>query len=505
AQLKQQLVSTFQRPNVPTCQPYRTFESALRKSPLGLPPELTQIALCALLRAGEVVALDAHGTPLAPSRLKLPLRESVAAVQRGVLLNAEVWAQVVEVARVLLPRDAIHQLAPQTLEEQERLFRALARWKLDTVAEVELLQARLAQLRRQWQQAPAQWAKTYGVIEQVTSLLNALDENAPASVGLQALVGWQVGTLERLNVETCQPANLPTCQLANLLSDFRRLSALLEQHQSRLLDLGNYLTHPDLVLTDAALVEQRQRLMDAMASGERMLDDVEGFLDAFQQFQSAYMTAYVAAHAAAHDKGKFLPYIRYRESAEYRAVLQIAQVTARACPEFVEMERRLTQELNKWCQRADLATALGLSPICPTCRLRCGESVKLMPLEDLTPIAQECRLQFLAWLNESSVAQRIRQYAEEHPDTLTASRLTALLRAPLNASAEDVLTYLTDETVSTLNALLAPTRRVTRRLRDLHEQLIGRRLTKAQALHVYQQWLDGDEKLRAEDEVWMEE
>jgi len=466
----------------------RQLESALRKSPLGLPPELTQIALSVLLRAGEAMAMDARGKPLAPQRLTLPLRETVAAVQRGSLLSAEVWARVVEWAQTLLPRGAICQIALPTLEEQERLFRAFVRWKLDTTTEVELLQARLAQLRRQWQQAPAQWARTYGVIENVTSLLNALDENAPARVGLErwAAVHGPHG-------------------LHGLLANFRRLGVLLEQHQTRLLDVHNYLTHPDLVLTDAALVEQRKRLLDVVASGEALLEDIEGFLGAFGQFHSAYVAAYSAAHAAAHDREKFLPYPRYRESAEYRAVAQIAKVTARACPEFVEIERRLERELNKWCQRADLTTALELSPVCPACRWRCGESVKLMPLEELAPIAQECRLQFLAWLNESSIAKRIRQYAEEHPDTPAASRLTALLRAPLNASAEDILTWLTDDTVSTLNALLAPPRRVTRRLSDLRERLTGKRLTKAQALLVYQQWLDGDEKLRAEDEVWVEE
>ncbi len=475
----------LQHSNTPTL---RQLESALRKSPLGLPPELTQIALSVLLREGEVMAIDAHGKPIAPQRLTLPLRENVAAVQRGSLLSAEGWARVVELAQTLLPRDAINLIALQTLEEQERLFRALVRWKLDTTTDVELLQARLTQLRRQWQQAPAQWAKTYGVIEQITSLLNALDENAPASMGLERAAA--VHGLHGLH---------------GLLADFRRLSALLEQHQSRLLDVHNYLTHPDLVLTDAALVEQRKRLMDTMTSGEAMLDGIEEFLDDFQQFQSAAVAAYIVAHAAAHDKEKFLPYIRYRESAEYRAAVQIAKVTARASPEFVEMERRLSRELNKWCQRADLATALELSPTCPACRLRCGESVKLMPLEELAPIAQECRLQFLAWLNESSVAKRIRQYAEKHPDTPAASRLTALLHAPLDASAEDILTWLTDDTVSALNALLAPTRRVTRRLSDLRERLAGKRLTKAQALLVYQQWLDGDEHLRAEDEVQIEE
>jgi hypothetical protein len=461
----------LQHSNAPTL---RQLESALRKSALGLPPELTQIALATLLREGEVVAMDAQGSPIAPQRLALPLRESVAQIQRGSLLSGETWTRVCELGKLLLP----DFIAPsQSLEEQERIFRLFARWKLETTSDVELTQARLAQIRRQWQQSPVQWAKTYAAIEHVTSLLNALDETAPASVALQKLASLNVETLKRSNLQT-----------------FQRTSALLAQHQSHLLDVHNYLTHPDLTLNDATLAEQRQRLLKTLSSGESLLEDVDKFLDDHQQFHAAYVAAYSAAHAAAHAAEKFLPYSRTRETADYRAVAQIAKVTARACPEFVEMERRLERELSQWCQRADFAAALALSPTCSACRLKFGESVRLTPLTELAPIAQECRLQFLAWVNDSSVAQRIQQ----------DSRLTTLLHAPLDASAEVILELLTDDAVSELNALLAPTRRVTRRLSDLRERLAGKRLTKAQAMQVYQQWLDGGEPLRAEDEVWVE-
>jgi hypothetical protein len=281
------------------------------------------------------------------------------------------------------------------------------------------------------------------------------------------------------------------------LPTFQRTSALLEQHQSRLIDIHNYLTHPDLAL-DAALKQPHASLVNGMKSGEALLDDIDKFLRDYQQFHADYVAIYCAAHAAAHDPQKFLPYARYRETPDYRAVAQMARVMARACPEFVEMERWLERELSKWCQRADLTSTLVLSPTCPACRLKYGESIRLKPLEELAPLGVECRLQFLVWLNDASVARKIQQDASEH------SPLRALLRAPLDASTEVILELLTDAAASELNALLAPTRRVARRLSDLRERLAGKRLTKAQAMQAYQQWLDGGEQLREQDEVQIE-
>jgi hypothetical protein len=442
--------------------PLAAIEAHLAKSQWGLRPEQTNVALCALLRAGDLAAFDARGNIIAPVKIGMPLRRSLHTLRPGQLLDAGLWARLQEIVITL----SGERLGPLSFAEQERARAVLAVWREESIAETELAQARLHQLQRQLGHTSTQWPQTQAVWEQITTLLAALDGEGSTAEVLQRAAAP--------DVETLRPA----------LVQWRAIIGKLEERHATLLSAHALLTHQELAVPPD-LQKARAELLNRYDAGEAVLDDDE-LLTAAEAWRTEYSAQYRAWHAAQHDAARWTSYRRIAGSDNFRALEKLGTLTARPVEHSRVVRAALVEELAKGCAR-DGALRAG-EATCAGCRLRWGERLKLRDPRELESIVE----QGLAALGSTLQEESVRDYLSRQ----AAGR--DLLE--WDGAGETLLPLLNDETLAVLNEALRPRRRVTRDLSELAQSLEACR-TRADFQTVFNSWLDGGDNLADDDEI----
>ncbi|MDQ3812919.1 MAG: FUSC family protein [Armatimonadota bacterium] len=445
--------------------PLSTVEAALAKSEWGLRPEQTEVAVCALLRTGHLAAFDARSQALSPAQIGMPLRRAVHTLRRGQLLDMAAWSRVQALVALL----TTEQLEAVSFAEQERARALLATWCENAVAETELAQARLHQLRRLLHHTLAQWPRTQATWEEIEKLLLALKSEGSTIEVLQ-----QAATLD---LDTLRPA----------LATWRGVLDRLENRHAALLSIHTFLTHAELAVPPE-MQETRTAILARFDAGEELLEDEE-IAEAAQQWRAAYAATYQEWHSAQHAPARFASYRRLAASDAARALEKLETLTARPFEQGRALRAALATELAKGCARD--GTLRGDDPVCPECRLRWGERLKLRDPRELEALVAQGLAALQATLREDNVRHYLARRAADG----------ALLE--WNGVAETLLPLLTDEALHDLDDALRPRRCVSRSWSRLQESLTDCR-TRDDYLTAFRVWLDDGENLTDEDEIVLE-
>lgn len=442
------------------------LEAAFSKSEWGLCAEQTHLLVCGLLRGGQLAATDTRGQVIGAAQIGMPLRRSVRALRPGRLVNADLWPQLRRLTALLTNE----QLAQLSFAEQEHACALLTKWREEALADTELAQARLHQLRRVCNTTIAEWPQTRAVWEEIEALLAA---TAPGSDN--------TSLLERV-------ANLSLETLAPVLGFWRQTLRALDEQHAALLEAHSALTHAALSVPPA-LQESRAALLVRFDAGETMLHD-ETLLPDARSWRNAYLAAYREWHEAQHAVARFTPYRALLASDTLRILDRLNMLTARAFPQARELRAAATEEFAKHCTRAAV-----LPPgevVCPQCRLRWGERLALRDPREIASIGDGALATLRLALREPSVASLLgAQPAAE-----------ALLRwnEHGDGESESLLALLGDATLHLLDEALRPHRQTQRSLASLEEKFAVCR-TRRDFMTTFTQWLDAGEHLNDNDHV----
>ena len=442
--------------------PLAAIEAHLAKSEWGLRAEQTNVALCALLRAGDLAAFDARGNVLSPAKIGMPLRRALHTLRPGQLLDATLWMRLQELLTTLNGE----RLGPLSFAEQERARAVLTIWREEAVAETELAQARLHQLQRQLGHTPAQWPQTHAAWEQITSLLAALDGTGSTAEALE------------------RAAALDAAALRPALTQWRAIINKLEERHTALLSIHALLTHPELAVPPD-LQEARAALLNRCDAGEAVLDDDE-LLTAAAAWHRHYSEQYRAWHAAQHDAARWTSYRRLAGGDTFRAIEKLGTLTARPFEQSRTVRAALIEELAKGCAR-DGALRSG-EAVCANCRLRHGERLKLRDPRELELILEQGIAVTGSALREAAV----RDYLGRQPAGADLLEW--------DGAGEMLLPLLNDQALSVLDEALRPRRRVTREASALTESFQACR-RRSDFYSAFNLWLDGGESLADDDEI----
>lgn len=429
----------------------------LNRDEWGLPDEMLGIVLCALLRAGELVALDARGQSLAPSSIGLPLRRSVHRLVRGALPPSSQWTKLASVGHALFD----FKSGASSFEEAARLFAAFGEWREETQSRLELARARAAQLRRSLNHAPAQWADFESASEAV------------AGAAHDARSDDQTEVFERA-------ANWDVELLTQALTSANRFAQSLEG-AGELLASHALLTHPDF-RCPPDLASERAALLELLAGGESVLFD-EQLKPRLREWRANYAQKYADWHSAQHDPARWNSLARLERSDNLRALERLATLARRRFDAGGQIRAELEEALGKRCLRPD-AARLMLAPgeaVCNSCGLKWGERVTLPDPNVLENRVEAALNSFRATLQEPQTARFLGRRAPE------------LLEPEMSSP-------LSSEQLAILDEAFAPRRRVSRSLDELRDALSSlqtRREWEAALLD----WLDGGDNLGDEDEV----
>ena len=435
----------------------------LSRDEWGLPEEMQAVVLCALLRAGELVALDARGQNLAPATIGLPLRRSVHRLMRGALPASALWTRLASVCNAALQE----KIGAPSFEEAARVAALLHAWRDETGARLELSRARVAQLRRALGHAPAQWADFEAASEAV------------AGAVLDARIDDQSALFERA-------ASWDLELLTRALSDANRFVSALEG-AGELLSGHALLSHPDLV-APPDLADERGALLEILASGEAALFEPQ-LKPRLREWRARYAELYADWHGAQHDAARWNSLSRLARSDELRALERLATLTRRRFDVGVSLRAELEAALGARCSRPD-AARVTLSPgdaVCNACGLRWGARLALPDPRALEERLTAALVAFRASLVEPATARFLERRAPE-----------------LLAEGADLPALLDRDTLAILDEAFAPRRRVARSLAELRGVLSDLE-TRGQWHNALLAWLDGRDGLGDEDEIELNE
>ncbi len=436
------------------------LEAMWAKNEWGWPAETFALAVCALLRDGELSALDARGQVLSPAQIGLPLRRSVHSLKPGELPDNQMWTRAASFAHVVLRE----KVGAPSFEATQQLAARIANWQSETTRELELARARAAQCRRQLNHDSQSWPH----FEAASNTIGEALQSLPRDGAPDALIA--------------ATANVDGEALARALRELEVTGALLETRLPTLLSTHAMLGDGQNA-APSQLSQSRGELRARFAAGESTLRD-DDLLESAAKWNAEYAESYAQWHGAQHDAARWNSLRRLNQSDGLRALERLAILRHRPLEGGAKIREMLDGELSKFCARDGQLERGGAT--CASCDLRWGERLQLAdPIQIAAQIENG-----LAPLRDWLADKEVRPHLER--------RRSALL--DWNGQASELSALLTPATLADLDAALAPRRRVTRSMGELESALKECR-TQSECAATFAIWLDGGQGLAGEDEI----
>lgn len=473
------------RDQTPETEPGRPLALAdlasfMRKSAFGLPAELLELAVAALIRLGYLVPLDAERQMLQLSWLQPPLSGTVAFVARSPLLGTAAWQDLTRVCRVLLER-----MVPRAdYALQTDLWEALVAAKESRSHEIARLHKVVEALRVRLNQSPEVWADTMAGLDRLQGVFDAVDPELLPATGLSQFLLAVAPLLQ----------GAPS-HLSLLLRQLGTLDLFLQRTAPDVVTIYDYLRSTELTTTDDADLQTRRRqLIELISQGEALINDETTFRRQVQILLSVYKRRYIAWHARCYRLAVFDKYRSLRTSPELRVLAHLQRLELklkREGPAAVEIVE--AQEARR-CSCANLNEALDRSPVCPECSLQLDQEIDLVPLEDVKAVADEDISAYVTELRRPGFQSALKEYALALPSRgELVTRLEQLLNLGDDPPARVLLSILSDDVIIHLNRVLSGKTIRARDFGQLQTALAGRTLSKEEAHTLFQRWLGGEE------------
>jgi hypothetical protein len=450
----------------------------LMKSDLGLPGELMELVIAALIRTGELVAVDAHGVAQPWRVLRPPLRSSVRAVSRAPLLRVSEWQELGRLARAILNcgvisanRTTQQSLWDQFLEARDEYARHTARVK----AQLQELSARLGHSGQRWEE-------TRQSLAALDQFFAAFDEALPAPAGLREALAHATPYLG---------ASGGRVQLRHLFDFAQDLDEFLRGPAQEILAIHAYVNDPSLTIDNhSELVRIRNRLQAYLASGEDLFRDRTHLVRTAQAFMTAYRRAYLACHAAQYRPARFEPYTAFRESEEYQALARLSRLAVEAKMDRDAVDGLLDDQLAQRCMVTGLAEALNDRPTCPRCALRLDDDVRLMSVDQIREATVEAIWSYIEAMRAPNVATAVAGYLESlGPESDARRALERAMALRPKARPREAFAAFPDDVIAHLNRALGGQLVHSRRLDVLAAKLVDKTLTPAEVARIFHHWL----------------
>jgi len=441
------------------------IEAHFSKNDWGLKSEQTTLAVSALLRSGELSALDNKGGILAPSQIGMPLRRAIHALRPGQLLDEEIWSRTQNLVALLTNEN----LTSLSFATQERAKRLLLQWRDETQAAAELSQARLRQLQRALNQSPNQWPQIENTLQQLATAFEKMNDDGETTSFLQ------------------HASSLDLESLRATLGRWQTMQAQLETSHAELLATHRLLTHSGLN-TPTELQLLRAEILGRLENGEAVLQE-ENLLTQSQTWRAEYSRLYQDWHAAQYDSARWNSLRRFQNSDELRALQRLSTLQSRPFPQFAEIQNAINEELRKHCAREGVL--LPGEATCNACNLRFGERVSIRDAREIEAIAAGAIIAFHRAVQEESVRDYLARGEGSSP----------LLQ--WNGDSANLPSLLSEGVLRLLDEAFKPRRRVHRTLAELSIGFQSCR-TKEEFEKAFANWLDGEDGLSSDDEIAMD-
>lgn len=458
----------------------------LVKSELGLPPELFELLITALIRRGYLMALNAQGEPVQLAEIPTPIARHLQMVARPALLSYEQWTILSRICRIVFEQVVANPDHAAQAAVWEALIEARGSW----LARIAELRTGIEALRERLGQPAISWRESLGALAHIERFFELVEPRAYAAEGLQHLLEGAGPYLETTN---------GVSKLRDLLRVVDLLEHFIADVGPQLVTLQHYLTDEDLWLPEGSdLVELRDRLLRMIASGEGAVGEEQAFVRLAQVFFARYKRRYAAWHNAAYRASEFEPYNTVRASPEMRVLGMLDRLDLDVQHDLSAVNEQIERELAKRCREMNLSDPLDRSPVCPTCGLRLGEELNLRPAAEIEEMARAGVSEYVRALASPTNQRALAEYIRTLPHRGdTVRKLAQLVRLPEDTGARGLMPLLGDDVLTHLQRALTGQQVRARSLAELRRSLAGRTLSREEIMAALQEWVagegDGDE------------
>ena len=436
------------------------LEAMWAKGEWGWPAETFALAVCALLRDGELQALDARGQVLAPAQIGLPLRRSVHSLRPGTLPEVAMWNRLAGWANAVLGV----KIGAPSFEAATEVARHIGVWHSESARELELARARVAQGKRQLGHGDESWPRFDQAALVLSDALASLPPNGAPNDLLESAASLDGEAIARAAREIAGfNAQLET-----------RLPTLLATHA--LLRLDDLSAPPELS-------ESRAALQSRFAAGETTLAD-DDLLQGAANWNQSYAESYAQWHGAQHDPARWNSLRRLSQSDALRALERLSTLRHRPLENGAPLRQKLSEELALFCARDGALERGGAT--CASCGLRWGERLRVADCGQIERQIESGLSPLRDWLRDETV----RAHLERHQSPLLE----------WNGESAELGALISPVTLADLDAALAPRRRVSRSFEPLQSAL-EKCGTRGECEVAFRVWLDGGQGLSSEDEI----
>ncbi|MGQ9732113.1 MAG: hypothetical protein ACUVX8_12670, partial [Candidatus Zipacnadales bacterium] len=460
----------------------------LMKSELGLPGELSELVIAALIRTGHLAAIDSNGVTQPWRSLDLPIRASVRQVARAPLLRMAEWQELGRLSRAILGTGII---SPNRAT-QETLWEEFLKARDEYVRHSARVKTQLQELSARLGHSAQRWDDTRQVLAALDEFFQAFDENLLAAAGLQRALQHATPYLS---------ASGGRVRLRTLFDFVHELHDFLRGPAQEILAIHTYITDPSLTIENhTELIRIRDRLRQYISSGEALFHDRTQLIRTAQAFMTAYRRAYLAWHTAQHRPTRFEPYANLRDSIEYHALERLSRLVIEVDVNRDTIEGMIEDQLAQRCTISNLAESLHDRPTCPRCGLRLDEEVRLVTVDQIREAMCQAIEAYLARIHSPEVANAVHAYAESLGSTSELQRnLERALSLRPKARPREVLAVFSEDVIAHLNRALGGQLVHSRRLDILATRLVDRTLTRKEVTRIFTEWLQGDADLGDDD------
>ncbi len=465
----------------------------LLKSELGLPPQMFELLIAALIRRGYLMALDEHGTPVQLENIPTPIARHLQQVARPALLSYEQWQMLSRLTRTVFDQAITHpDHAAQAI-----VWEALLETRDDRLGRIERVRTDVDDLRNRLDQPRDTWSETFRALSHIERFFRLIEPASYPAEGLASLL------------ERAEPF-LDSSNGASKLRELLRVVELLEHFVAevgpQLVTLRRYMTDEDLWLPeDSDLIELRDRLTELIRSGEQAVGEEQAIVRLAQVFFARYKRRYSAWHNAVHRASEFEPYNTLRASPEVRVLSILGQLDIKVEHDLRAINEQIERELAKRCRELSLSQELERGPVCPACGLRLGEEINLRPPEQIAELAERGVEEYVRALRSPTPQRALAEYIRGLPHRgETVRKLAQLVRLPEDASARSLMPLLGDDVLTHLQRALSGQNVRSRSLGELRRQLSGRTLTRDEALEAMRAWLEANGDAGDDDLIHIE-
>jgi hypothetical protein len=459
---------------------YADLQRHMAKSIFGLPPDLCEILIAALLRSGYLVGLDAGRELVQPGNVQAPLGQSTVYVARAPLLGVGDWQDLTRVTRLVLER-----MVPRADQaSQTEIWEDLRQAREERTRDLQRLRKVVEALAQRLGQGPERWAHTTQTIDELQRIYQALDlDLLPA----QSLAKF---------LEVVGPLLQGTPSLlAQLLREVQALQLFLDRTAEDAVTIYDYLRSAELA--DSGEVDfqaRRHQLLELIAGGESLVREENAFRRLVQIILSIYKRRYIAWHTRCYRVSVFDRYRTLKSAPEFRVLAHLQRLELKVAHEGPHAVELVEAQEARRCAYPGLGEALDTAPICPECHLRLDQEVELLPLEEIRELAEQEIATYLAELRRPGFQSQLLAYVEALPQRgELATRLEQLANMGDNPPARLLLSILTDEVIIHLNRVLSGKQIRPRNFGQLRTSLAGRTLSKEEAEQLFHKWLAGEE------------